>query len=58
MKIAANRVCRGFAFWQENKWNSENIIVKWVAEVWRKSIFQLKMKTLLVLDNAITHKIL
>ena len=31
-------------------------MLKWVAEVFKKSYFQLKMKTLLVLNNATTHK--
>ena len=31
-------------------------MIKWVAEVCRKYLFQLKMKSLLVRDNAIIHQ--
>ena len=42
----------------KNVWNSENIMLKWVAEVWKNIHFKLKIKIVLVLDNAITHKII
>ena len=33
-------------------------MLKWVAGVWKNIHFKLKIKTALVLDNAITHKII
>ena len=34
------------------------MMMKWISEVWREKIFvfDLKLRTLLVLDNATTHK--
>ena len=50
-------MCWFFVFLQENSWNIEYVILKWEAEVWSKySFFNLKWKTLPVLDNINTHK--
>ena len=61
LKLLENRVCRLkkmiFCILTKNTWNNENIMFKWVAEIWRKYLFfNLKWITLLVLDNATTHK--
>ena len=26
---------RVFAYWQQNAWNNENIMLKWISEVWK-----------------------
>ena len=45
-----------FVYWQENAWNSESIMLRWIEDIWKKYLFfNLKWKTLLVLDNATTH---
>ena len=48
---------RVFTYWQENAWNNQNIVLKWISEVCRKySFLGLKWRTLWVLDNATNHK--
>ena len=50
------RTKKVFVYWQENARNSKSIMLRWIEDIWKKySFFNLKWKTLLVLDNATTH---
>ena len=56
-KLISVKSRRVFAYLQENAWNNENIMLKWISEVWRKYLFfGLTWRTLLVLDNTTIHK--
>ena len=48
---------RVFAYWQENVWSNQSIMLKWISEVYRKySFLGLKWRTLLMLYNATTYQ--